>query len=60
MSTLGGSVLTLTDFAKRQEPGGKTPVIAEMLSQKNEILQDMLWKEGNLPTGERVTVNLAV
>lgn len=56
MSGLGSSVLTLADWAKRLDPDGKVPAIVEMLSQTNELLQDMLWKEGNLPTGERTTI----
>lgn len=56
MSGLGSSVLTLADWAKRIDPDGKTPAIVELLSQTNELLPDMLWKEGNLPTGERTTV----
>lgn len=56
MATLGASVLTLADWAKRLDPDGKVPAIVEMLSQTNELLADMLWKEGNLPTGERTTV----
>lgn len=56
MASIGGSVLTLADWAKRLDPDGKTPSIVELLSQTNEILQDMLWMEGNLPTGHRTTV----
>lgn len=56
MSTLGGNVLTLADWAKRLDPNGSVPTIVELLSQTNEILTDMLWKEGNLPVGERTTV----
>jgi hypothetical protein len=56
MATLGSSVLTLADWAKRQDPKGKTAMIVELLSQSNEILEDMLFKEGNLPTGEQTTV----
>jgi hypothetical protein len=56
MSTLGTNVLTLADWAKRLDPEGKVPSIVELLSQTNSILDDMLWKEGNLPTGERTTV----
>lgn len=56
MATLGASVLTLADWAKRLDPDGKVPTIVELLSLTNEILTDMLWKEGNLPVGERVTV----
>lgn len=56
MATLGANVLTLADFAKRVDPDGKVPSIVELLSQSNQVLQDMLWMEGNLPTGHRTTV----
>lgn len=56
MATLGANVATLADIAKRLDPDGKIPTIVEMLSQTNEMLDDMLWKEGNLPTGERTTI----
>ena len=56
MATIGNNCLTLTDWAKRIDPEGKTAVIVEMLSQTNEILQDAMWIEGNLPTGHRTTV----
>lgn len=55
MAVKGGNALTLTDWAKRQDPNGKPARIVEMLSQTNEILDDMLWLEGNLPTGHRTT-----
>lgn len=56
MTTLSASFPTLLDVAKRMDPDGKAAKIAEMLSQDNEILDDMPWIEGNLPTGHRVTV----
>jgi len=56
MATLASNVLTLSDWAKRQDPKGKTAIIVKMLSQTNEILTDMMFKEGNLPTGERTTI----
>jgi hypothetical protein len=56
MATLGANVLTLADHAKRLDPDGKVPSIVELLSQSNSILEDMLWMEGNLPTGHRTTV----
>lgn len=56
MATLAATLLTLSDWAKRLDPDGKVPTIVELLSQTNGILQDMLWKEGNLPTGDRTTV----
>jgi hypothetical protein len=56
MATLSTSALTLADWAKRLDPDGKVPTIVELLSQTNEILTDMRWIEGNLPTGHRTTV----
>jgi hypothetical protein len=56
MSTLGSNVATLADWAKRLDPDGKVAAIVELLAQKNEVLDDMMWKEGNLPTGDRTTV----
>jgi len=56
MATIGNNVLTLTDWAKRNDPKGKTPMIVEILSQTNMALEDMPFKEGNLPTGEQVTI----
>ena len=44
---------TLLDWAKTRDPDGKTADIVEMLSQDNEILMDMPFIEGNLPTGHR-------
>jgi hypothetical protein len=56
MATLSTTNLTLADWAKRTDPNGSVPVVAELLSQTNEILQDAVFKEGNLPTGERVVI----
>ena len=56
MATIGNDVITLTDWAKRNDPKGKTPMIVEILSQSNMALEDMPFKEGNLPTGEQVTI----
>lgn len=56
MAVLGSNVATLADHAKRLDPDGKVAKIVELLAQSNEILADMMWKEGNLETGERTTV----
>ncbi len=56
MATLSATALTLADWAKRTDPNGNVPVVAELLSQSNEILEDAVFKEGNLPTGERVVI----
>lgn len=55
MPTIGTSALTLVDWAKRLDPKGKIAKMAELLAQRNEILDDMLFMEGNLPTGHRIT-----
>jgi hypothetical protein len=55
-AALGTGNLTLMDWAKRLDPDGKVPTIVELLKQSNEILDDMTWREGNLPTGHRTTV----
>lgn len=55
MSTLAQTCMTILDWAKRLDPQGKVDVITELLSQTNEILRDMLFVEGNLPTGDRAT-----
>lgn len=56
MATLSTGQLTLADFAKRLGPDGKIDPIAELLSQQNEILEDVVWKEANQPTSHVVTV----
>ena len=55
-ATLGTNALTLFDWAKRLDPNGAVADIVELLGQSNPILEDMQWKEGNLPTGHRTTV----
>lgn len=56
MTTLTSNFLTLADWSKRVDPEGNVPVVAELLSQSNEILEDALFAEGNLPTGHRVII----
>lgn len=55
MAELSNLRPTLVDVAKRLDPDGKIAAIAELLAQTNPILQDMVFKEGNLPTGHRST-----
>lgn len=55
-AALSTGALTIADWAKRLDPTGKVSDIVELLSQSNEILMDMVWIEGNLPTGHRTTV----
>lgn len=56
MAIIGSTALTYADWAKRLDDGYRIARIIELLSQTNEILDDMLVIEGNLPTGHKTTV----
>lgn len=56
MATLATTHPTLLDLAKTLDPNGKIASIAEILNETNEILDDMPWMEGNLPTGHRGSI----
>lgn len=56
MATLGTTAITYADWAKRFGDQPNLGVIIELLSQNNEIMEDMLVLEGNLPTGHKTTV----
>ena len=57
MSVLSAINPTLMDVTKRLNPnGGIETDIVEILTAVNPILEDMPWKEGNLPTGHRSTI----
>lgn len=51
---------TLLDLAKRSDPDGKIAPIVEILNETNEVLPDMSWVEGNLPTGNRTTIRSGI
>lgn len=53
MSTLNASAVSLLDWAKVLAPDGSVAPIVEMLNQTNEVLPDMPYIEGNLPTGHQ-------
>jgi hypothetical protein len=56
MAALTATNPTLLDFAKRTDPDGSIAVVAEVLSETNEVLEDMTFVEGNLPTGNKTTI----
>ena len=56
MATIGTADLNLADWAARLDPNGNTADIVEILKKTNEVLEDMMLVEGNLPTGHRTTV----
>ena len=47
--------VTLLDWAKSLDPDGSVATVVELLTQTNEILLDMPYIEGNLPTGHKTT-----
>jgi hypothetical protein len=55
LPTKAGAV-TLLDFSKSIDPNGSTATVIELLAQSNEIVQDMTFIEGNLPTGHQSTI----
>lgn len=56
MAAVGTTVLNLVDIAKGWDPNGSLAKVVELLSVSNQILLDMPWAEGNLPTGHITTV----
>lgn len=60
MAVLSSDRLTLLDFARREDPDGKIAKIAEVLTQYNEVLDDISWNEGNLATGHKTTVRASL
>jgi hypothetical protein len=56
MATLADTHPTLLDLARRTDPDGSIADIVEILNNTNEVLDDMVWQEGNLVTGHRTTI----
>lgn len=60
MATLGTRNPTLLDLVRVTQPDGSIAAVVEILNEQNEILSDMTWVEGNLPTGNRTTVRTGI
>lgn len=60
MAALSTQFPTLLDLAKLTDPDGKIAAVVEILNQTNQILDDMVWIEGNLPTGHRTTIRTGI
>lgn len=56
MAVLRSGNPTLIDLAKRLEENDKIARIVELLAQKNEIIEDMVWVQANGSTGHKTTV----
>lgn len=53
MAVQASGVTTLIDVLNTLAPDGAQMDIAEVLTQQNEVLQDMHWEEGNSVTGHK-------
>lgn len=51
-----GTLYNLVDVAKMMDPQGNIHAVAEVLNEVNEILEDIPWLEGNLPSGHQYAV----
>jgi hypothetical protein len=56
MATFGANVVTLADLKTGMDPNGAPAQVIEILNETNQILEDMSWLEGNLPTGHQHSV----
>lgn len=60
MAVITGDNPTLADLAKRMDPDNKIATVVEILNATNEVLKEMTWVEGNLPTGHRTTMRTGI
>jgi hypothetical protein len=60
MATLSVQNPTLLDLAKVTDPDGSIAAVVEILNETNEVLDEMSWVEGNLPTGHRTTIRTGI
>ena len=61
MAAIGNGNPTLLDLAKRATPDGSIDTqIVELLHNMHEINDDVVWVEGNLPTGHRTTLRTSL
>ena len=56
MALLAANNPTLLDVTRAMDPDGSIAAVAEILTETNEILVDIPFLEGNLPTGHRHTI----
>lgn len=60
MVALASNNPTLLDHAMALDPDGSVAAVVEILNQTNEMLADMTFVEGNLPTGHRTTMRSGI
>lgn len=54
------SLPNLIDWARMANADGTIADIAWMLAQCNDVLKDMIFQEGNLPLGHKITANVGL
>lgn len=59
-STLATTHPTLLDVKNRLDPKGQVAQVIEMLNQTNEVLEDMVWIEGNELTGHTTSIRTGI
>jgi hypothetical protein len=60
MSFSTNVVPNLVDWSRIQDPDGAVADLAYLLAQTNDILKDMIFQEGNLPLGHKVSANVGL
>lgn len=56
MVTLTNANPTLLDWKMSLDPNGQVATVIEMMNETNEIIPDITFLEGNLPTGHRTVI----
>ncbi len=56
MATLSANNPTLLDLATRTDPDGNISAVVEVLHEHSDVLDDITFIEGNLPTGHMTSV----
>jgi hypothetical protein len=55
-TTIGAGVLNIVDVVKGKNPDGSEAKVAEILNRVDEIMYDIPFVEGNLITGDQITI----
>jgi len=50
----------IVDWARSVNPDGSPAHIAQLLSQCNQMLKDMIWQEANMPLAHKITVGVSL
>ena len=60
MATIGAGVLNIVDVVKGLNPDGSVAKVAELLNRVDEIMYDIPWVEGNMTTGDQITIRTGI